>query len=52
MEPTGHDKLSSQQRDNETLAEAIRRQKEERDKREPLLTDQGKIERGLNEPKV
>jgi hypothetical protein len=45
MEPAGQDKLSSQQRDNETLAEAIRRQKEERERREPLLADQGKLKK-------
>lgn len=34
------------------LKEAIDRQAKERAKREPLLADQGKMERGLDEPKV
>jgi hypothetical protein len=46
MEPVGQGKLSPQQRDNETLAEAIERQKEERERREPLLADQGKLKKG------
>jgi hypothetical protein len=41
-----------QQLDNETLAQAIERHKQEKARREPLLADQGKMEGGLDEPKV
>jgi cell division protein FtsB len=40
----GQDKLTPQQKDNETLAEAIERQAQEMAKREPLLADQGKMD--------
>lgn len=42
---TGQNKLAPQQRDNETLAEAIERHQQEKARREPLLADQGKLEK-------
>lgn len=48
----GQGKLTPQQRDNETLAQAIERQAREKARREPLLADQGKMEGGLDETKV
>jgi len=45
-------KLTDQHRKNETLTEAIERLAQEKAKRDPLLTDQGKIEGGLDELKV
>jgi|GEM_PF-6396886 hypothetical protein len=39
-------------RDNETLAEALKRYEDEKAKREPLLVDQGKMEGGLDEVKI
>ena len=45
-------KPTDQQRENETLAEAIERLAQEKTERDPLLTDQGKIEGGLDELKV
>lgn len=48
----GQDKLTPQQQDNETLAQAIDRHALEKLERELLLIDQGKLEGGLDEPKV
>jgi hypothetical protein len=46
------DTITPQQRDNETLRQAIERQAHEKAKREPLLADQGKLEGGLDETKI
>jgi len=45
-------KPTDQHRENETLAEAIERLAQEKAERDPLLTDQGKMEGGLDELKV
>ena len=52
MKPTGQVEAISRYRDNETLAEALKRYEDEKAKREPLLADQGKMEGGLDEVKI
>ena len=45
-------KPTDQHRENETLAEAIERLAQEKTERDPLLTDQGKIEQRTDEPEL
>ena len=45
-------KPTDQHRENETLTEAIERLAQEKTERDPLLTDQGKLERRTDESKI
>jgi hypothetical protein len=52
MKLTGQQIVDRARQDKESLAEAIDRHKDEKARRDPLLVDQGKMEGGLDEPKV